>query len=114
MLLEVLFLIILCIGLVDLVVMVQISNVIGIYFIVCSQLLGAVFGGYKVHHMDFNLYFYLDAEVKKNQTIIKELWDEAFILTGACLLIVPGFISDIIGIICLIPKFRVVFLEWID
>jgi len=114
MFIEVLFVIFLIIALVDLVLMIQISNAIGIYVIIFSQLISAAIGLFYIRKLDFNLYFFLDAEIKKQQTIIKELWDEAFVLTGACFLIVPGFLSDVVGIICLIPKFRIVFLEWLD
>ncbi len=114
MFLEVLFLIILAVGLVDLVVMIEISNAVGIYFIIGSQILGAVFGWYLLRKLDFNLYFYLDAQLKNDQTIINELWEEAFILTGACFLIIPGLISDIVGIIFLVPRFRYIFLQWIN
>jgi UPF0716 protein FxsA len=114
MFLEILFLIVLAVGIVDLVVMVEVSNAIGIYIVTTSQLLGAAFGWYKLRRLDFNLFFFLDAQLKNNLKIIRELWDEAFVLTGVCFLIVPGFLSDIVGIICLIPKFRFIFLEWID
>ena len=114
MFLEILFLIILAVGLVDLIVMIEVSNAIGIYIVTTSQVLGASFGWYKLRRLDFNLYFFLDAQLKNDQTIIRELWDEAFVLTGVCFLIIPGFLSDIIGIICLISKFRYMFLEWID
>ena len=114
MFLEVLFLIILAVGLVDLVVMIEVSNAVGIYFIIASQISSAAFGWYRLRQLDFNLFFYLDAQLKNGQMIIRELWDEAFVLTGACFLIIPGFMSDIIGIIFLIPRFRYIFLEWID
>lgn len=113
MFIEVLFLIALGIALADMIVLIQISTGIGIYFIIVSQLLSGGFGLFKLRNMDFNLYFFLDAELKKGEKIVKELWEEAWILSAVCLLIIPGLVSDLVGGLCMVPTIRRFFLEYV-
>jgi UPF0716 protein FxsA len=99
-------------GVVDLIILLLISRGIGIPVIIISQSASAAVGIWKIRKMDFNLFFYLDAELKKGEPIVRELWEEALLLTGACLLIVPGFLSDLVGIAFLIPHLRTFCLEF--
>lgn len=113
MFIEFLFLITLGIALADMVVLVQISSGLGIYFIILSQLSSGGYGLFRFRKMDFSLYFFLDAELKKGEKIVRELWEEAWILTAVCLLILPGLISDLIGAVSLVPSVRRFFLEFV-
>jgi UPF0716 protein FxsA len=97
--------------LLDLLILVLASRGVGIVIIIVTQLAGALWGGRKIWIMDFNLFFYLDAELKKGEPIVRELWEEATVLTGACLLVVPGFLSDLVGIFFLIPPLRTLVLD---
>ena len=98
----------------DLLILVFASKGAGIMIITISQLSGAIWGGWKISQMDFNLFFYLDAELKKGEPVVRELWEEAAVLTGACLLIIPGFLSDLIGIAFLVPPLRTLALNFIN
>ena len=98
----------------DLFFLLIISKGYGIAFIIVTQTIGAVFGFIKLRNLDFNLFFFIDAELKKKQKIIKELWNEAMVLTGACLLIVPGYLTDLIGILFLVPFIRTFCIKTID
>lgn len=100
-------------GLFDLFILIIASTGFGILIISLTQIAGASFGFWKVRQMDFNLFFFLDAELKKGEPVIRELWEEALILTGACLLIVPGFLSDLIGLAFLVPQLRSICLDLI-
>lgn len=100
--------------LLDLLILIQSSNGAGIYLIVLTQIASALFGYYRIRKMDFNLFFFLDTELKKNKTIIREVWEEVVLLLSACLLIIPGFVTDFIGLVCLIPQVRNVFLEVLE
>lgn len=105
---------VLVLSILDLFLLVQVSNGVGIWMVAISQLATGVFGFVKMKKMDFNLFFYIDAEQKKGEMIIREIWEEAFILTAACLLILPGFISDIIAALCFVPDVRKFCLNFLD
>ena len=114
MFIEFLFLITLGIALADMVVLIQVSSGIGIYFIVASQVLTGGYGVFRIKKLDFNLFFFIDTELKKGERIIKEIWEEAWILTAACFLTIPGFVSDLVGALCLVPAIRRFFLEYVS
>ncbi len=95
--------------------MLSISTDFGIYLIVATQITSGLFGWFKMRKMDFQLFFFIDAEIKKGENpIVGELWEEALVLAAACLLIIPGFLTDIIGVICWIPQLRLFFIEYLD
>lgn len=110
---EFLFLITLGIALADMIILIPIASGAGIYFIVFSQSLTVGYGIYRLRKLDFSLFFFLDAELKKGERIVKELWEEAWILTAVCYLIIPGYLSDFIGGLCLVPTIRRFFMEYV-
>jgi len=112
MFIELLFLITLGVALVDMVLLIQLSSGLGVYFIIFTQVLTGGYGLFRFRKMDFNLYFFIEAELKKGEKIVKELWEEAWILSAVCFLVIPGLISDIIGGLLLIPVIRRFFLEY--
>ncbi|MBT3227235.1 MAG: FxsA family protein [Deltaproteobacteria bacterium] len=114
MFIEFLFLVSLGVALADMIILIQISSGPGIYFIIGSQLLTCGYGIFRIRKLDFNLFFFLDAELKKGEKIVKEIWIEAWILTAVCFLIIPGLVSDIIGGVCLTPAIRRFFLEYVS
>ena len=99
---------------IDLFIMLLISRGIGIVVIIITQLASASWGLWKIRKMDFNLFFFLDVEMKKQEPIVRELWEEALILMGACLLVIPGFFSDMVGIAFLVPHLRIFCLEFMN
>lgn len=98
----------------DLFILIQVSTGGGIYLIIISQLLSGIFGLYRLRTMDFNLLFFFDAELKKGMKLVRELWEEALVLIAICFLIFPGFITDFIGGVILIPYVRTAFIEILD
>ncbi len=98
----------------DLFILIQVSTGGGVYLIIVSQLISAIWGLYKLKNLDFNLLFYVDAELKKGVKLIRELWEELLILIAVCFLIFPGFLTDFMGGIILIPYVRTAFMEMLD
>ena len=101
-------------ALADLIVFIKIASGLGFVFIIVSQLITAGIGLFFLRKLDFNLFFFIDAEIKKGQRIVSELWDETWVLTAACLLILPGIISDIVGGLCMIPFVRQLLIRFFD
>ena len=98
----------------DLLFLMIISSGTGILVVLTTQMITAGIGLYFLRNLDFNLFFYIEATFKNKDPIIKELWDEFILLSGACLLIVPGFLSDIFGLLALIPDTRNLICDFID
>jgi UPF0716 protein FxsA len=98
----------------DLLFLMIISTGTGILIILLTQLISTGAGLYYLRKLDFNLFFYIEATFKKKEPIIRELWEEFIYLCGACLLIIPGFLSDLIGILALIPDTRRLICDFTD
>lgn len=107
-------LIIAAISFVDLLFLTLVSNGKGIILVVLTQLISAIVGVFTIRKIGFNLIFYVDAELKKETKIIRELWDEFYILLGGCLLFLPGFLSDLAGTMLLIKDIRWVILDFLE
>ena len=90
----------------DLFLLIFISQGYGTVFIVFTQTLTAVFGFVKLRALDLNLFFFIEAELKKGQKIVTELWEEVMVLTAVSLLIIPGYFTDLIGILFFVPAIR--------
>lgn len=101
-----LFITALVLALLDMVLLTTISRGYGILLIIVTQTISGFLGIIKLKNLDSNLLFFLDAELKKGERIVSELWDDAMVMTAAILLIMPGYLSDAIGILFLIPSFR--------
>ncbi|MBT4288335.1 MAG: FxsA family protein [Deltaproteobacteria bacterium] len=107
-------LIIVLIAFFDLLFLMIISSGTGILVVLTTQIITAGIGLYFLKSLDFNLFFYIEARFKNKEPIIKELWEEFILLSGACLLIIPGFLSDIIGLLALIADTRKLICDFID
>lgn len=90
----------------DLVLLTSLSRGYGILMIIVTQACSALFGFIKLKGLDTNLLFYIDLELRKGERIVSELWEDAMIMTASILLIMPGYLSDIMGILFLVPTFR--------
>lgn len=101
------------ISFVDLMFLNLIASGKGILFILLTQFISAGIGGYVVKKVGFNLIFFIDAELKKDTKIIRELWDEFYILIGGCLLFLPGFLTDLAGALLLVKDIRLVILDFL-
>jgi UPF0716 protein FxsA len=91
---------------IDLIFMIILATGIGLYFTTFTQILSCGYGFYILRQYDLNTIFYIDTTLKKKEIIVNELWEEFFIIISALFLIVPGFFTDLIGIIYLTPYFR--------
>ncbi len=97
---------------IDLFFIFIIASGYGILFIISTQILSTILGGMKLKKTNIDLFFVLEAELKKKNLIVKELWEEVLFLSGACLLIFPGYLTDIIGLLLLNPEIKSYISDW--
>ncbi len=87
-------------------VLIQIGQVIGAWWTVLLLIADGFLGSYLVKHEGSRAWVALNVAVRQGRMPAKELADGALILVGGTMLMMPGFISDIVGAFCILPFTR--------
>jgi len=106
--LVVLVLVFLVMPLVELAVIIQIGGAIGVLNTVGLLLLSSVVGGWLMKREGLGVLRRMQAAVAAGRVPGKELADAALILFGGALMVAPGFITDVLGMLLLLPPVRAV------
>jgi UPF0716 protein FxsA len=106
--LVVLVLVFLVMPLVELAVIIQIGGAIGVLNTVGLLLLSSIVGGWLMKREGLGVLRRMQAAVAAGRVPGKELADAALILFGGALMVAPGFITDVLGMLLLLPPVRAV------
>jgi UPF0716 protein FxsA len=87
-------------------VLIQVGQVIGAWWVVALLIAGCMAGSWLIRHEGARAFEALRVALNSGRMPARELADGALILAGGTLLIVPGFLSDIVGIFLLLPFTR--------
>ena len=104
--LAVLFLVFLVVPITEIYVLIQIGRVIGAEWTIVGVVSTALIGAWLVRAQGLVTYQRAVQNVKSGETPAVELVEGLFLLFAGALLITPGFVTDAIGFICLIPILR--------
>jgi UPF0716 protein FxsA len=102
----VLLLLFLLVPLVEIYVMIKVGDVIGALPTVLLVVLTAVAGAALARFQGLATLQRLQATLGRGETPAIEMVEGVFLLVGALLLLTPGFITDLLGFVCLIPITR--------
>ena len=108
-----LLLIILFVPLIEIYLFIEIGGQIGAFNTILIILLTAVIGIYFVRLQGLNTLKSGVAQLYKNQIPVYEMISGAALAFAALLLIVPGFATDIIGFLLIIPITRKIIFKFI-
>jgi UPF0716 protein FxsA len=101
-----LLLVFLVIPIVELYVMVQVGGMIGVLATIGLLLLFSVTGVWLVKFEGVGVWMRFRRQVEQGVLPTTELIDGFLILLAGALLIVPGFVSDVVGLLLLVPPVR--------
>jgi UPF0716 protein FxsA len=87
-------------------VLVQVGQRIGVLWTVLILVLEAVLGGLLMRREGTRAWRALDAAFRGGRVPTGELADAALVLVGGVLLMLPGFLTDVLGLFFLIPFTR--------
>ncbi len=104
-----LFLLFTLVPLIELAILIKIGTRIGVWNTIAIVILTGIFGAILARHQGFWVITKIKEQIQQGRFPADKLFDGAIILVGATLLITPGIITDIIGILALIHWSR----EWI-
>jgi UPF0716 protein FxsA len=92
----------------ELYVIIQIGGAIGIVPTLVLLLADALLGSMLLRHQGRAAWVRFNRALAENRLPHKEVFDGVLIIFGGALLITPGFITDIFGLILLIPPTRAI------
>lgn len=86
--------------------LLTVGDIIGALPTIFLVVFTAVLGAWLLRRQGFSTWQRLQASLAKGQIPAYEIIEGPIILVGGALLLTPGFITDVMGFICLIPRFR--------
>ena len=92
----------------ELYVIIQVGGVIGLGPTLVLLLADALLGSMLLRHQGRAAWVRFNRALAENRLPHKEVFDGVLIILGGALLITPGFITDIFGLILLIPPTRAI------
>ena len=107
------FLIFLCVSALEIYLMIEIGGLVGAFNTVCLIFLTAIIGVYFAKYQGMQTLKTGMINLYQNKLPINEIITGASIAIAALLLIVPGFFTDLIGFLLLIPITRKVLFKLI-
>lgn len=91
---------------IEIFVLIQMVSHLG-FIITLGLLLGAaVLGGYLLQYQGITTWLRFNAAVCAGELLTDELLNGCFIAIGGGLLLLPGFLSDLLALLCLLPYTR--------
>lgn len=95
----------------EFIVFAQMSMAIGFGFALLTMLMMAVFGGFLINMQGLSVLFSARESLGAREIPAREIFDRMCIVVAGVLLILPGFISDVVGLLFLIPQMRQIILN---
>jgi UPF0716 protein FxsA len=91
---------------VEIYVIIQVGQVIGPWWTILLLIADSFFGAWLVKHEGRRAWRALSDALQSGRMPAKELADGALVLVGGTLMISPGFVTDIAGILLILPFTR--------
>ena len=101
-----LFLLFLSVPLVEIYFLIEVGDVIGAGFTVFMVVLTALIGAALVRYQGFTTLARAQAEMLNSRMPALEVIEGALLLLAGALLFIPGFVTDTLGFLLLIPPLR--------
>jgi UPF0716 protein FxsA len=101
-------LIFIVVPLIELYVIIQVGQAIGLIPTLVLLLLDALLGSMLLRHQGRAAWIQFNRALAENRLPHKEVFDGILVIMGGALLLTPGFVTDIFGLILLIPPTRAI------
>ncbi len=92
----------------ELAILIQVGELIGIWWTIALLVADAVLGSMLARAQGRAVWRRFNEALQSGRPPAKETVDGALVLFGGALLLTPGFISDILGIVLLLPPTRAI------
>ncbi len=88
--------------LIEIVVLIEVGSMIGVWATIFLVLLTAIIGIGMLKAQGLDTFMHFQAVQARGELLAFELLERLLLLIGGGLLLVPGFITDLIGFLCLL------------
>jgi len=105
----VLFTLFVVMPIIEIYVIIQVGQVIGAWWTVVLLVVDSIFGAWLIKHEGGRAWRDLVETLENGRMPATELADGALILVGGTLMLTPGFVTDALGILLILPFTRPVF-----
>ncbi len=92
--------------LLEIYVIIQIGQVIGAWWTILLLVADSVLGAWIVKREGMRAWRALRSALEQRRMPAQELADGMLILVGGTLMLTPGFVTDLVGILCILPLTR--------
>jgi len=106
-----LFLLFLFVPLVEIYFLIQVGDVIGAGFTIFMVVLTALIGAALVRYQGFTTLARAQQEMLNNRMPAMEVIEGALLLLAGAMLLIPGFVTDALGFLILVPPLRQVLVK---
>ena len=106
-----LFILIIAIPLIEIFLFIKVGSYIGAYNTISLTLITAIIGVIYARYEGFNTLRSAIPQLKKDEIPIYEIISGAALAFAALLLILPGFVTDLLGFLLIFPPTRKVFVN---
>ncbi len=100
------FLLLFGLPLLELYILVKVGTIIGAWPTILAVIVTAVAGSFVMRWQGATTLWRVRETMNRSEMPAQEMLEGAMLIVGGVLLIAPGFITDVLGIICLIPPLR--------
>ena len=92
----------------ELAVVIQVGQSIGVWWTIALLIADSILGSILMRHQGRVAWRRLNEALQVGRVPAREVLDGALIMFGGALLLTPGFITDILGLLLLIPPTRAI------
>ena len=93
--------------LVEIYVLIQVGQTIGAPWTIALLVVMSLLGGYLLRREGRRAWAAFRAATGRGSVPAKEVVDGALIVFGGALMLTPGFATDVVGLLCVLPPTRV-------
>ncbi len=101
-----LFITIIVVSFLELYVLLAVGSVLGAFPTIFLIIISAALGSFLLKQQGLATWQRFQTSIARQEVPAYELAEGFLILLGGALLLTPGFITDVVGLICLLPALR--------
>jgi UPF0716 protein FxsA len=101
-----LVLLFIAVPLAELAVIIQVGQAIGVWWTIALLLADSILGAWLMRHQGRAAWRRFNEAIQSGRVPGREVLDGALVIFGGALLLTPGFITDVLGLVLLVPPTR--------